>query len=73
MQEKVTDFRKSLDTYRTYRQAKLRALVTPFIKYAKENKLKVDVNSFLMWKNLFVKCKTYQSIYQIENSLEQVF
>ena len=66
MQEKVTDFRKSLDTYRTYRQAKLRELVTPFIKYAKENKLKVDLNSFLMWKNFFVKCKTYQLIYQIE-------
>ena len=66
MQEKVTDFRKSLDTYRTVRKAKLREFVTPFIKYAKENDLAINVDSFLLWKKWFVKCKTYQALFEIE-------
>ena len=66
MQEKVTDFRKSLDTYRTVRKAKLREFVTPFIKYAKENNLEINLDSFLLWKKWFVKCKTYLTLFEIE-------
>ena len=54
MQEKVTDFRKSLDTLRIVRAAKLRELVTPFVRYAKENSLDINVSSFLLWKKFFV-------------------
>ena len=66
MQQKVTDFRKSLDTYRAARAAKLRELVTPYVKYAKETNLKMDVNSFLLWKKFLVQSKTYETIFQIE-------
>ena len=66
MQQKVTDFRKSLDTYRAVRQAKLRELVTPFVKYAKENNIDIDINSYFRWKNKFVKCDTYETVFQIE-------
>ena len=66
MQQKVTDFRKSLDTYRTARQAKLREIVTPYVKYARENNITIDVKSFFVWKKSFVKCETYESVFQIE-------
>ena len=66
MQEKVTDFRKSLDTYRTVRAARLRELVTPYVKYSMENNLTVSVESFLLWKKFFVQSKTYEAIFQIE-------
>ena len=66
MQQKVTDFRKSLDTYRTVREAKLRELVTPFVKYAKENNISIDVKTFLMWKKFFVESKSYEAVFQIE-------
>ena len=66
MQQKVTDFRKCKDTNRTVRKAKLRELVTPFVKYAKENELPVKVEQFLQWKEDFVKCETYLSVFQIE-------
>ena len=66
MQEKVTDFRKSLDTYRTVREAKLRELVTPYVKYSKENKLKIDVKSYLLWKKFFVQSPTYNAVFEIE-------
>ena len=65
-QEKVTDFRKSLDTNRTVRVATVRELVTPFVKYAKENDSETDVASYLAWKTSNVKCQTYESIFQIE-------
>ena len=45
-QQKVTDFRKSLDTFRIARTAKLRELVTPFVRYAKENKLDINVPAY---------------------------
>ena len=66
MQEKVTDFRKSLDTYRTARAAKLRELVTPFVKYALENEVKMDIEKYLNWKNTFVICPLYKTVFQIE-------
>ena len=66
MQEKVTDFRKSLDTYKTARAAKLREFVTPYVKYAKENKLDINVASYLLWKKFFVKSESYEVLFQIE-------
>ena len=66
MQQKVTDFRKSLDTYRIMRSAKLREFVTPFVKYSKENNLDVNVPSFLLWKRFFVKSKIYNTMFEIE-------
>jgi hypothetical protein len=58
MELKVTDFRKSLDTHRAVRTAKVRELVTPFMKYAKELNIKVERQNFLMWKNFHVKSDT---------------
>ena len=55
MQQKATDFRKSLETYKTVREAKLKELVTPFVKHAKDNKLDINVKSFLMWKKFFCR------------------
>ena len=66
MQLKVTDFRKSLDTRRTVRTAKVRELVTPFVKYAKELGIEVDRQNFLMWKNFHVKSDTYKTVFNIE-------
>ena len=66
MQLKVTDFRKSLDTRRTVRTAKVRELVTPFVKYAKELDIKVDRQNFLMWKNFHVKSDSYYTVFDIE-------
>ena len=62
----MTDFRKCQDTNKTVRKAKLRELATPFVKYAKENEVPVEVKSFLQWKEEFVKCETYLSVFQIE-------
>ena len=66
VQQKVTDFRKSLDTYRIVRSAKLREIVNPFVRYARENGLDINVASFLLWKKFFVKSRTYNAIYEIE-------
>ena len=73
MQEKVTDFRKSLDTFRTARKATLRELVTPFVKYALENEIEVSVNSFLMWKKFFVNNNLYNAIFRIEETYGTAF
>ena len=66
MQEKVTDFRKSYDTYRTSRTAKLREFVLPYVKYAVANDQELSVKSFLVWKKFFVKSKIYNTIFEIE-------
>ena len=66
MQQKVTEFRKSLDTYRAVRKAKLRELVTPFVKYAREQNTPIDIKSYFDWKKKFVKCETYKSVFEIE-------
>ena len=66
MQQKVTDFRKSLDTYRTVREAKLREFVTPFVKYSLENNLAMNVATFLLWKKNFVKSELYNTVFEIE-------
>ena len=39
VQLKVTDYRSSLDTFRIIREAKLRELVYPFVKYARQNNI----------------------------------
>ena len=66
MQEKVTDFRKSKDTQRTVREAKLRELVTPYVKYSMENKQSINIKSFLTWKKFFVQSPTYETVFEIE-------
>ena len=66
MIEKVTDFRKSLDFIRSCRKAKIRELLTPFVKHCKENNLQVSVGYFFLWLKTFVKNKTYLSVYNIE-------
>ena len=66
MQQKVTDFRKSLDTCRTVHEAKLRELVTPFVKFARENTIPIDSKAFYAWKTKYVRCETYESVFQIE-------
>ena len=66
MQENVTDFRKCLDTFRTARQAKLRELVTPYVKYCLENNMPVEVKGYLVWKKFFVKSSIYKTVYDIE-------
>ena len=65
-QLRVTDFLKSLDTCRTVRTAKKREMVTPFVKYAKELYIKVDIQNFLMWKNFHVKSDSYNTVFDIE-------
>ena len=66
MIEKGTDFRKSLDFIRSCRKAKIRELLTPFVKHCKENNLHVSVGHFFLWLKMFVKNKTYLSVYNIE-------
>jgi hypothetical protein len=66
MQQKVTDFRKSLDTCRTAHEAKLRELVTPFVKFARENDLPIDAKAYYAWKTSYVRCEKYESVFQIE-------
>ena len=73
MQEKVTDFRKSKDTLKAARGAKLREFVTPFVKYARVKNLKREVKNFLMWKKFFVESSTYEAVYQIEKHYGTAF
>ena len=63
---KVTDFRKSLDTVKTVRKAKVREFVTPFVRYARDKNLDINVPSFLLWKQFLVKSETYKALYEIE-------
>ena len=68
-QHKVTDYRKSMDTRRTVRQAKMREFVTPYVKHALETKQNINdinVESFLRWKTCFVKSETYKAVFEIE-------
>lgn len=66
MIEKQTDFRKGMDFIWTARKAKLREIVTPFVKYCKVQNIATNVNNFLLWKKNFVKDKNYISTYEIE-------
>ena len=65
-QEKVTDYRTSLDTQRTARTAKVRELVTPYVKYSKEKNLLISVQAFLLWKKILVENDNYETVFQIE-------
>ena len=65
-QLKVTDYRKSLDTCKTARKAKVREFVTPFVRYARDKNLDINVASFLLWKKFLVKSETYKALYEIE-------
>ena len=60
-QEKVTDYRK-----RTARKAKIRELVTPYVKYSKEKNLEISVEAFLLWKKFLVDNENYETVFQIE-------
>ena len=66
MIEKQTDFRKGLDFVRTARKAKLRELVTPFVKFCKAENVKPLVDHFILWKKNFVEDETYLVQYNIE-------
>ena len=62
----MTDYRKSLDTQRTARKAKIRELVTPYVKYSKEKNLEISVEAFLLWKKFLVDSENYETVFQIE-------
>ena len=66
VQLKVTDFHKSLDTFRIAYEAKLRELVYPFVTYAREAGIPPTVEQFYIWKKFFVKSPTYLLIHDIE-------
>ena len=55
MIEKQTDFRKGLDFVRTARKAKLRELVTPFVKFCKAENVKPLVDHFILWRKKFCR------------------
>ena len=38
------------------------------MKHAKDNKLDINVKSFLMWKKFFVESPTYKAIFEIEKT-----
>ena len=66
VQLKVTDYKSSLDTFRISREAKLRELVYPFVKYARQNNIKRSLEMFLRWKKFHAKSDKYNLIYEIE-------
>ena len=66
MIEKGTDFRKHMDFIMSTRKAKIRELVTPFVKYAKTEKIAITTQNFQRWIKENVKSKTYLSVLNIE-------
>ena len=46
VQQKVTDFHKSLDTFRISYEAKLRELAYPFVQYAIEHNVSTSIESY---------------------------
>ena len=62
MIEKGTDFRKSFDFIRSVRKAKLRELLTPYVKYSKEKNLEISVANYNIWLQNSVQNKTYSSV-----------
>ena len=66
VQQKVTDFHKSLDTFRISYEAKLRELAYPFVQYAIEHNVSSSIESFYMWKKFFVKNQNYNLVHDLE-------
>ena len=66
VQQKVTEFHKSLDTFRINQEAKLRELVYPFVKYAKANNITTSIESYYLWKKFFVNNPNYNLVHDIE-------
>ena len=54
VQLKVTDYRLSLDTFRIRREAKLFELVYPFVKYARQNNIKISLEMFFNVEKSFM-------------------
>ena len=71
MQEMVTDFRKSLD--RTISKAKLREIVTLFVRYTLVNKLEINVDLFMLWKNSLFHVKLNSQSSKLKECLEPAF
>ena len=67
MIEKGTDFRKCMDFIITARKAKLREMLSPYVKYCKKEKIAPTVNNFLRWVNEKVKSKTFKNSLNIEH------
>ena len=69
MLSKCTDFRKCWDFFCTARTAKLREIVSPFVKYYKFNNIEESLDKFLQWQKKIVKNETYMSVYNVEKYL----
>ena len=67
MVEKGQDFRKSLDFIITARKAKIRELLSPFVKYANAQKIVPTIPNFKRWVKEVVNSKTYQNVFNIEH------
>ena len=67
MIEKGTDFRKCMDFIISARRAKIREMLSPFVKYCKNEKVVPTVNNFLRWVKEKVKSKTFKSAMNIEH------
>lgn len=68
MIEKGTDFRKSIDFIRSVRKAKIREILTPYVRFCKERNIEATVDMFYVWLKDEVKNKTYLSVYNIEKN-----
>ena len=73
VQQKVTDYRSSLDTFRISMAGKLREMVCPFVKYARDNEIARAVNSFYIWKNFCVKSEKYELVLILKRNMLQAF
>ena len=66
MVSKVTNFRKVFDVVRSMRQSRMREFVLPYIRWAKINNFPVSLKDFYVWKDVHVKSKTYDAVFDIE-------
>ena len=66
MVSKVTNIRKVTDVLRSIRIAKLRELVLPYVKFALQHKFQPNIEDFFKWKEVYVKSKTYNTVYELE-------
>ena len=67
MIEKGQDFRKSLDFIISARRAKIRELLSPFVKDANSQKIVPTIPNFKRWVKEVVNSKTYESVLNIEH------
>ena len=66
MVSKVTNLRKVTDVIRSIRIAKLRELVLPYVKFALTNNFQPSIQDFYKWKEVMVKSKTFETVFQLE-------